>query len=411
MRLKEILEEELKRISPSKSEILELKKIAESFIKLLNKKRLEAYIGGSLAKKTLIKKKEKQDIDIFVVFENSEDIFKLEGILKKINSIGNLKRIHGSRDYFQIDCSEAKLEIVPVVRNYDPKTAENVTDVSLFHVNYIKKEINKNSKIADEIRLAKSFCNAQKCYGAESYIKGFSGYALEVLVIYFGSFIKFLKGIQKKKIIDPLKYFKNEREIMREINSSKLNSPIILVDPTYKYRNVTAGLGYETFNKFIESSRNFLKFPSSDFFLEKKIDLDSLKNIARESKTKLIEVNLSTDRQEGDIAGAKMKKFFDFFANSLVRKKQVVLKKEFDYSGIGQNTKGYLIVVEKKEIEVRGPSAELKEAIRNFKQARNRIYQKRGYFWTKEKISIEKLFEKSKKLRKEMNVRVKIKIL
>jgi tRNA nucleotidyltransferase (CCA-adding enzyme) len=409
MKLTSILEEESKNISPLASEILKMEKIAKDFIKLLNKKGLEAYIGGSLAKGTLVKKKKKQDIDIFVVFDYSEDTFKLENTLKKMAV--KFKKIHGSRDYFQIDYPEAILEVIPVVKNKDPEIAENITDVSLLHIDYVKEKINKNLKIASEIRLAKSFCNSQKCYGAESYIKGFSGYALEVLVIYFGSFIKFLKGIQKKKIIDPSKYFRNDKEILREINKSKLNSPVILVDPTYKYRNVTAGLGHETFEKFSESAKNFLKSPSLNFFTEKETDINLLRNIAKKDNAKLIEISLSTNQQEGDIAGAKMRKFFDFLADSLTRKKQVILKKDFDYSGTGKDAKGYLVVVEKKEIEVRGPPAGLDEAIKKFKKIRKNIYEKKGYFWAKEKASIEKVFEESKKLEKEKGVRININFL
>ncbi|MBD3252791.1 hypothetical protein GF386_03610, partial [Candidatus Pacearchaeota archaeon] len=54
-----------------------------------------------------------------------------------------------------------------------------MTDLSYFHVNHILKKIKKNKNLSDEIRLAKKFAYSQNCYGAESYIHGFSGYALE----------------------------------------------------------------------------------------------------------------------------------------------------------------------------------------------------------------------------------------
>jgi len=52
-------------------------------------------------------------------------------------------------------------------------------------------------KILDEIRIAKAFCYANNCYGAESYISGFSGYALELLVYHYKSFLKFIKSMVK----------------------------------------------------------------------------------------------------------------------------------------------------------------------------------------------------------------------
>jgi len=335
MSLQSVLKEELEVISLSREEVLELKKVAKDFIASLKGQGLKAHVGGSLAKGTMVNREGSQDIDIFVVFDYSEDIFKLEKILGKIKlpgrhlayphcGGGKLKKVHGSRDYFQIICSDVILEVIPVVKNKDPELAENVTDVSL-----------------NEIKLAKAFCQANRCYGAESYVKGFSGYSLEVLVIHFGGFVKFLKGIGKRRVIDPLKYFKGERDVLNEINSSKLMSPIVLVDPTYKYRNVCAGLGKETFEKFLKIRDGFLKSPLLEYFKRKAIDVESLKKIAGT----FVEIDLKTDRQEGDIAGTKMKKLLDFFAKELGRKQQRVLRKEFDYVG-GKIAKGYLVVAE-----------------------------------------------------------------
>ena len=194
MNIQDILKDELNKISLSIEDVSKLRNISNDFVKLLKTKKVHARIGGSLAKGTLIKKDSKQDVDIFVIFDYSEDISKLEKILKNLKLPGTLKKVHGSRDYFQINCKDAILEIIPVIKNSDPELAENVTDVSLSHVKYIGAEVKKNPSIADEIKLAKAFCRANRYYGAESYIHGFSGYSLEILVIYFGSFVKFLKA-------------------------------------------------------------------------------------------------------------------------------------------------------------------------------------------------------------------------
>lgn len=412
MKIREVLNIELERIVLTTEDIFILDKLAKEFIFLLKKNGLKAFVGGSLAKGTMIKKTGKQDIDVFVVFDYSDDIFKLEGILKKIKLPGVLKKVHGSRDYFQVDCKEVLFEVIPVVRNEDPELAENVTDVSLSHVVYVKSKIEKNPKLADEIRLAKSFCQANRFYGAESYVKGFSGYSLEVLVIYFGSFEKFLKGIGKKRVIDPLKQFKSDLEVLREINSSKIQGPLVLVDPTFKYRNVLAGLGFETFEKFKEVAKSFLKSPSLEFFKKKEVDISNLKNLALKKKACFVELELSTDRQEGDIAGTKMKKFFDFFIRELERKKQEVIEKVFDYSGKGKKAYGYLVVRELKEIEVRGPHADLTDAVRGFRKSRKvGIYKKGKYLWFKEKISIKGIFEKAKRVSLEMGASAKLVML
>ena len=418
MSMKNILEKEIERISPSRSEILKLSKASKNFIELLKREGVKAYVGGSLAKRTVIKTNglssfidnfgELQDVDIFAVFDYSEDIKKLEGILKKINLPGKLKKVHGSRDYFQIICDEVLLEVIPVVKNNDPELAKNITDVSLSHVKYVVGEVKKNPEIADEIRLAKAFCHANRCYGAEGYVKGFSGYSLEVLVIYFGGFVKFLKGIDKKRIIDPLKHFRSDREILSELNASKLNCPVILIDPTYKYRNISAGLGNESFEKLVKVAGDFLKSPSLDFFKRKEIDVEGMKKLAKNRKAKFVEIDLRTDRQEGDIAGTKMKKLLGFFAKELVRKQQKVLRKEFDYLG-EQKAKGYLVVEEKIEIELRGPPVGLDDAVKSFKKAKGgKFFKRKNYYWYKEKSGVAEVFKLVKKVEGEMGAGMRI---
>lgn len=408
MNTKKILNQVLEEISLSKSEIKDIKNITRDFLSLLKEVGLNAKVGGSLAKGTLIKKDNKQDVDIFVIFDYSEDIVNLEKKLGKIKLPGELKKVHGSRDYFQIKTKKLILELIPVVKNNDPELAENVTDVSLRHVKYILEQTKKNPILTSEIKLAKAFCKANKFYGAEGYIKGFSGYSIEVLVIHFGSFIKFLKGVQKSKVIDTCKYFKNEKQVLTEINSSKLNSPIIVVDPTYKYRNITAGLGLKTFNNFLKVANEFLESPSKDFFKIKEINVEELKKMSKDKEATLLELYLQTNRQPGDIAGTKMKKIMGLFIKELSKKKQIILYEDFDYKG-ENSAKGYLIVKEKNEIEVRGPSRGLEIPSIEFKKSRKNVYEKKGYFWTKENVSLEGILKEVQKVQDDIGAKIEIK--
>ncbi len=426
MAMKDILKEELESISLSRSEVLKFKRIANDLIKKLKEKGLRAVIGGSMAKGTMVRKSGLQDVDIFVVFDYSEDILKLEDILKGIDLPGKLKRVHGSRDYFHVVCDDVILEIVPVVKNSDPELAENVTDVSLSHVKYIGGAISEKPELADEIRLAKAFARAQRCYGAEGYIHGFSGYSLEILVIHFGGFVKFLKGMRKTKsfevagrrsqvaggariVVDPMKYFRGEREIRRELNSNKLQGPVVVVDPTYKFRNVCAGLGFSTFERFLEASKDFLKRPSLEFFERREIDIEALRALAAGGR-RFLELDLSSDRQEGDIAGTKMSKIFGFFVRELERKGQIVLRREFDYSGKGQKAKGYLVVEENLVVERRGPSIGLEEQAKRFCDAKGEsCFKRKGFWWCKEKVSVEGVLEFVGKVEGEIGAEILLK--
>jgi tRNA nucleotidyltransferase (CCA-adding enzyme) len=404
--LKIILKEELEKITPSKEEFKEIEEKTKKFAELLKKSGLKVEIGGSLAKGTLLKKSP-QDIDLFVVFKEEREVQILENKLEKLKI--SFKKIHGSRDYFQINKNigerEIIFELIPVL-DFNLKNKfekRNVTDFSLLHVKYIAGKIKKKKSLAQEVMLAKSFCHAQGIYGAESYIKGFSGYSLEVLVCYYGSFLKFLKEFGKKKIINPEKMWKNEKEIFREMNSNKTSGPIILIDPTNKYRNVLSCLSQESFEKFLNLSKKFLKNPSQDFFQEKNIEEKELKKQAEKSKLKLVKLSFSTEKQEGDIAGTKMKKYLSFIVDELKRKGQKIKREEFDYK-FGKKAIGYLIVKENKEREIKGPPIQNRKACEEFKKVRKKVLNKKGFLYAKEEISIEKVLNFCKKFEKEMGV-------
>lgn len=400
MGLKNVLENVINNISMSQQETKEIEKNAKKIIALLKKSGLNADIGGSLAKGTMIKKKN-QDVDIFVTL-SKEQIEKFEKLVGKTKL--DFEVVHGSRDYLKVIGGETVFELIPVlkltlIRNA-PKgvlsvesKAENVTDFSLIHVKYIKKMISKNKKLANEIRLAKAFCHAQNVYGAESYIGGFSGYALEVLVCYYGSFEKFLKNVEKDKVIDPEKQFKNKNEIFRELNQSKLQSPIILIDPTYKLRNVCAGLMKEAFEKFLESAKKFLKSPSEDYFNKIEFNLNDFLEMAKKEKLAVYKLDIMTDRQEGDIAGTKMKKFFRYIISELKRKEQNVVYSEFIYSG-EKNAVGYLAISEKNMIEIVGPKEDMKDAVKSFKKVRGKVYVSKGFVCAQEQVLVSEIFRR-----------------
>jgi len=387
MKVEMILSNVLQKISLSNTELKKIEKETQELIRILKKNKLNANIGGSLAKGTILKK-ENQDVDIFIVLK-PEELSKFEKLISKTKL--KYEVIHGSRDYIQIKKENLTFELIPVLKLNKDAKIENVTDFSLIHVQYIKSKIAKNKKLADEIKLAKAFCYANNCYGAESYIGGFSGYSLEVLVCYYGNFLKFLKKVSSEAIIDPEKQFKNKNELMRELNQSKLQSPLILIDPTYKYRNVCAGLTKETYELFLQKASDFLKKPSDEFFQKKEFSLEEFKESAKKKNLSVYRLNIKTDRQEGDIAGTKMKKLFKFLIRELERKEQEVILSEFVYKH-GKESEGYLALKPKEFIEIVGPKPDMEKAAEEFKKVRKTTYISKGHLCTKEKVSVEEIF-------------------
>ncbi len=382
---------------PSEEEARILEKKANSFAELLRKElkrkkiSAEVFIGGSLAKATLVKKKV-NDIDMFVRFDKKhEDISsRLESVLPELRKKNKYKitKIHGSRDYFMLQ-NEAGFvfEVVPVIKIKNPREAENVTDLSYFHVKYTKNKMNK--ELARQIAIMKTFCKAQDVYGAESYIGGFSGYGIECLIIYYKSFEKMAKAlvnVKSRLILDPGKKYKKRGEISLEINESKMQSPIVLIDPTWKERNVLAALSNESFQRFQKALAEFLRKPSLEFFKDKNApDKKELIELAKKKKAELVELELKTDRQEGDIAGTKLKRFYNFLAREL-ESDFSVLKKEFYYSG-NKKAKIYFVLAPKGEKIKVGPFTNLKKHCEAFRKEHKNIFEKNGRLYATEKIN------------------------
>ena len=394
----------LQKIDPTR-DLKEIEPLMVSFIsklkkELINQKvKADVFIGGSFAKRTMIKK-ELYDVDVFLRFNkkyNQLDISNMtEKILKKsLKDNKKIKRIHGSRDYFQIDFRNEErnlnfyAEIIPVIKISKTKDALNITDLSLSHVTYIKKKL-KNKKLIDEIRLAKAFCYANKCYGAESYINGFSGYSLELLILYYKSFLKFVKEMSKydskkgKIIIDSEKLYKNKKDILIDLNQSKTNSPIILIDPTYKQRNALAALNKETFDRFVLTCKAFMRNPKISFFELEKTDLKRIKENSTKNKLDFLLLEAKTNKQEGDIAGSKLFKFYCFLIKEI--QKYFILKdKGFNYND-QKSARYYFVAIAKKEIVMPGPLISLKEHAEAFEKAHPNYSIKDGRLRYREKV-------------------------
>lgn len=411
-----ILKEVLKRVELSKEESDKIDISLRDFLKKLQKeikrKKLEAevFVGGSYAKRTMIKKG-KYDIDIFLRFgRKHEDISRVTKSLLK--SFKNVKEIKGSRNYFQVTASPTLFfEIVPVRKVKKSKEARNITDLSFSHVHYVRRKV-KSKKILDEIKIAKAFCYAINCYGAESYIHGFSGYGLELLIYHYKNFLKFIRETAKsgdeKIVIDIEKFYRNKRNVLLDINSSKLGSPIVLVDPTFRHRNVLAALSQETFEKFRKACRSFLKNPSIKKFEPQKVNLEAENEKAKKKKQDFILLTAKTDRQEGDIAGAKLFKFYNLLEKEISRFFRI-RKKYFEYNET-KSARYFFAVESRKEILVEGPFADDKKNSARFKKRHKKVFEKNKKIYAKEKVDFNlgkfiALWKKSnKKLMKEMSI-------
>lgn len=382
-KIRKIIEKVKLRLRPEKEIFLEVDKTVNKINEVIKKLNIEADCvkGGSIAKNTFLKND--CDIDLFVRFAFKYEDSKLSDMLYEIliTAFSNVKilRVHGSRDYFQFRINNYDYEIVPVLMLHESnlRDARNITDFSPLHVNWVSGKIKKNPELSDEIRVAKQFCKANNVYGAESYIKGFSGHILDIMVIHYGSFISMVKAFAsidkisiqnpiiidaEKKLVDPLK----------QLNKNKINY-LIVIDPVQPERNAAAALSREKLQIFISKCKKFIESPSEKFFNIEKFDLNkALKDFKSKYKNcKIIVFKVKTQDGSKDIAGTKVYKvYFSLIKHSELNDFKVIDSTwHFDY----EKKHAILILCYNNEklseaVEHKGPPLNALEDVKRFRK-------------------------------------------
>ncbi len=383
-RIEAIFEKTISRVKPEKQVFKEVDDTIKKINALLKKNKIKAVCvaGGSYAKGTILKND--FDIDLFVRFDydyRSRDISKLLGrALKPLKP----ELVHGSRDYYQLKKKSLLFEMVPVLKINNYKQAVNVTDMSPLHVDYVKKHLSKKPRLGSEIRLAKQFCKAVKVYGAESYIRGFSGHVLDLMIIYYGSFENLLMQASVwggKVVLDPASHLKDP---MKQLNKSKTQSPLIIVDPIQPDRNAAAAVSREKFELFKDKAKEFLEKPSEECFAIKKLRVKELK--AKAKKECLVVLKAKPLKGKEDVIGAKVMKSFEHIKKHLKKHDFTLIEAGWEF----EEKKSTLYYIVKKEklsdkVVLKGPPAREKVNVKRFKSKHKKVLEKKGRFFAEEK--------------------------
>ena len=271
--------------------------IANQVFSLVNKEVgkyqsiVSIHFGGSYAKETWTPKK--IDIDIFVKFKKTTTEKNFEKIGRKIG-FDSLKKFKPYVRYSEHPFVEANIDDVGVnvVPCYDVKKGEwkSAADRSTFHTEFMSEKLTGLMK--DDIRVLKCFLEKNSMYGAEIAKQGFSGYVCEVLVYYLGSFEKVLKKIAKLQ----------NNEMIGE-SPRKFESPMVLIDPIDRNRNLGAAISIENVTNFILIARNFLKKNSVSYFKEK-----SKLSVPKEFAKNMLVINFKYKKRSDDIIYGQIKR-------------------------------------------------------------------------------------------------------
>lgn len=373
--------EVLRKITPDNSLVEKAQTIIEKLQRSANALNIacSVEIGGSVAKNVYLK--DDADCDFFIRYMHEKDISKTPLILKKCEF--EFSTLHGSRDYFQAIVDQISCEFIPVLFVRNPKEAKNVTDMSPLHTIWANKHL--TPKMKDDVRLMKYFCKANRLYGAESYIGGFSGHMIDILIVQYQSFLNVLHECQKwnkKTIIDVMDAYKNA-DIYATMNPSKCESAFIIVDPILPERNAASALQETIVAKLQTVAKQYCQKPSIEFFTKKPISLQTFIPPA-------YELNLQVQEGKTDIVGAKIKKIVDLITMMCAYYDFEITQITWDWDKAHTATICISLKHDPlaKEKDLQGPPLHMKQAVKRFLDAHSETFEKKNSIWARENRAI-----------------------
>ncbi|MDO8628547.1 MAG: hypothetical protein Q7R56_02225 [Nanoarchaeota archaeon] len=365
---------------PSKEEEARLYQTVHEIIKKINIPGATAKLGGSGAKNTWLAGT--HDIDIYIVYNYESFKNKSEQLAdlteKHLKKHFKLTRLHGSRDYYQTKHNNYTIEFIPILNITKANEAKNITDVSQLHVNYVLK----NKKYSEDIRKAKAFTKAAEVYGAESYIQGFSGYLVELLVINYKGFNNFIKNVAQWKQITTI----GKKEDINNLNEAKKQSPLIFIDPVDNTRNAAAALNKEKYEQLIKTCKNYLKTKNKEkYFEQPTFHLPEIKKYYNTLFT------INVEKGKTDVVGAALRKKEEKM-NYALRQHDFIIQKH-GWHWDQKTNKAYFYYQLKETLlptikEQPGPPITMKEAVQHFKKKHKKTVIKKGKIYAIEKRKI-----------------------
>ena len=268
MNINPILQKALQYCEPSLAEVKRISGIANEARDLVSSYRsskiIEVTFGGSFAKGTWLKGD--TDIDIFVRIDESVDNEEFERLGKQIGT-ESLKRYrpylrYSDHPYVEAFIKGIRINVVPC---YNVKVGnwKSAADRSPFHTEYVKH--NLNNEMIRHVRLLKRMLKSISVYGAEIARNGFSGYAIEVLILKYGSLPSLLQVISDiKKEGNVFSINSVDEDVIKTFAS-----PLVIIDPIDPRRNLGTAISTESIGKFVLVARRFLQKPSLNYFIKR----------------------------------------------------------------------------------------------------------------------------------------------
>lgn len=267
----------LGKISPAHREAVSVAGLAHRMQKELGKhlpKGVKTVLAGSCAKGTFLRGA--GDIDLFAVFPDSYSKDEMFGALKgaagKAFPKAKTETGYAEHPYLRMFLEGRRIDLVPSYKMKEGERVKSAVDRSQLHTKYVLSSLDAEQK--KEVLLLKQFLKSNMLYGAEIRTKGFSGYLCELMIIHYGSFLGFLEAASLWKLpvsLDPGSLYKKRGPV------PDFNSPLTVIDPVDKTRNVAAVITPDNLRRTIFLASSYLKEPSEKYFFPRKLSVPALR--------------------------------------------------------------------------------------------------------------------------------------
>ncbi|WP_042667286.1 CCA tRNA nucleotidyltransferase [Desulfurococcus amylolyticus] len=273
MTVSEIEEAVLKTIKPSREEYEHVlgvyRVIADAINTVLRKHGVEAEVTlqGSIAHDTWLSGD--RDMDVFVLYPESWSIEELKSkgfklVVEAAEKLGIYELRYAEHPYVRVRISDVEADIVPAFNISDPAHIRTAVDRTPFHTRYIRERL--TDEMRDQVRLLKKFMKGIGVYGAEVKTKGFSGYAVEVLIARYNSMRRVLEEASKWNPPVYIDSINVGESFWKGFRKKYPDSVIYMPDPVDPMRNVTANVSMKSLAIFSLASRCYLTHPSLVFY-------------------------------------------------------------------------------------------------------------------------------------------------
>ncbi len=312
-------------------------------------------------------------------------------------TIDSLQKTFSQHPYLSLEMMGFEVDIVSCFLIDSEELEKNgpitAMDRTIHHSEYV---FNNIGELRDDARILKSFVRASHAYADRCAVgrMGFTGYALELLVILKGGVDDAIKTILELDTI-PVDPFHRKLDDLRKIPAFK-DDNIFIMDPTDPGRNVASSFDQRSFRLLkVLSSRLISAAKEEDYDLVRELLLET--PIPTTPVPKWFDKHSSVHEFKSDgsihytVLRDKLHSFARKVASDLSREStgevrfgEVLAEVYFESSSYAL---GFIVENPSisKQFERRGPPTSLKDATDSFRKAHPDAFERNGHLWIEEK--------------------------